>query len=435
MRHRKGALAKLKNSIIKNSELITNALQEDLGKSATEGFLAEVSLTLSEISHMQKNLKNYMKDRTVKTGLANFVAHSFIKKSPYGTVLIISPWNYPFLLAIEPLVDAIAAGNTVVLKPSAYSPSTSKIIKKIISETFDEREVAVIEGGREENACLLEQKFDYIFFTGSKAVGQKVLEAASKHITPVTLELGGKSPCIVEKTANIALSAKRIVFGKFLNCGQTCVAPDYIFCDKLVKEKLIEELKKQIKLQFGENPIQNKDYGKIINKKHFSRLLGLVDFEKVAHGGRFDENVLKIEPTIMDNVTCEDKIMQEEIFGPILPILTYDTIDDTILKINSGEKPLAFYIFSENKALINKILTECQFGGGCVNDVIMHLVSSDMPFGGVGESGMGMYHGKYGFDTFSHKKSIVDKKTFIDLNLRYQPYTKLKTFFLKMFLK
>ncbi len=392
-------------------------------------------MTLSEISHMLKNLKKYMSDKTVKTGLANFVAHSFIKKSPYGTVLIISPWNYPFLLAMEPLVDALAAGNTVVLKPSAYSLHTSKVIKKIIEETFDEREVAVIEGGREENKCLLEQKFDYIFFTGSKTVGQKVLEAASKYITPVTLELGGKSPCIIEKTANIALAAKRIVFGKFLNCGQTCVAPDYILCDKTVKEKLIQELKKQIKLQFGENPLQNSDYGKIINKKHFDRILGLIDKEKVVFGGASDESTLKIEPTLMDNIEYSDKIMQEEIFGPVLPVLTYDKIEDVIAKVNSGEKPLALYIFSENKSLIQQVLTSCQFGGGCVNDVIMHLVSSEMGFGGVGESGMGSYHGKYGFDTFTHEKSIVDKKTFIDLDLRYQPYTKLKTFLLKSLLK
>lgn len=428
-------MKKLRDNILKNSQIITEALAADLGKSETEGFLAEISLTLSEISHMLKNLNKYAKDKTVKTGLANFVAHSFIKKSPYGTVLIISPWNYPFLLAMEPLVDALAAGNTVVLKPSAYSPHTSKVIKKIISETFDEKEVAVIEGGREENQCLLEQKFDYIFFTGSKAVGQKVLEAAAKHITPTTLELGGKSPCIIEKTANIALAAKRIVFGKFLNCGQTCVAPDYILCDQSAKEELIKELKKQIKSQFTDSPLNNMDYGKIINKKHFDRLLGLINSEKVVHGGQSDENTLKIEPTVMDNVTCEDKIMQEEIFGPILPVLTYDTIDEVISKVNAGEKPLALYIFSENKKNINKVLNKCQFGGGCVNDVIMHLVSSDMGFGGVGESGMGSYHGKYGFDTFTHEKSIVDKKTFIDLDLRYQPYTKLKTFLLKALLK
>ena len=428
-------MKKLRDNILKNSQIIIEALAADLGKSETEGFLAEISLTLSEISHMLKNLNKYAKDKTVKTGLANFVAHSFIKKSPYGTVLIISPWNYPFLLAMEPLVDALAAGNTVVLKPSAYSPHTSKVIKKIISETFDEKEVAVIEGGREENQCLLEQKFDYIFFTGSKAVGQKVLEAAAKHITPTTLELGGKSPCIIEKTANIALAAKRIVFGKFLNCGQTCVAPDYILCDQSAKEELIKELKKQIKSQFTDSPLNNMDYGKIINKKHFDRLLGLINSEKVVHGGQSDENTLKIEPTVMDNVTCEDKIMQEEIFGPILPVLTYDTIDEVISKVNAGEKPLALYIFSENKKIINKVLNKCQFGGGCVNDVIMHLVSSDMGFGGVGESGMGSYHGKYGFDTFTHEKSIVDKKTFIDLDIRYQPYTKLKTFLLKALLK
>lgn len=338
-------------------------------------------------------------------------------------------------MTIDPLVDAIAAGNTCVVKPSAYSPATSAIIAKLISECFEPDYVAVVTGGRAENTCLLEQKFDYIFFTGSQGVGKEVLRKAAEYLTPVTLELGGKSPCIIDSSAKVALAAKRITWGKYLNCGQTCVAPDYVLCHEAVKDKFISELKKQIKLQFGENPLENKNYGKIINAKHFERVCGLIDAAKVAAGGKSNAETLKIEPTVLDNVSWDDAVMGEEIFGPVLPVLTYKTEEELYQIINAHQKPLALYLFTQNKGLQKRVMTRCSFGGGCINDVVVHLATNNMGFGGVGESGMGAYHGKVGFDTFSHKKSIVDKKTWIDVNMRYQPYTKSKETFLRLFLK
>lgn len=349
--------------------------------------------------------------------------------------LIMSPWNYPFMLTLEPLVDAIAAGNTAVLKPSAYSPATSAVIEQIVKECFRPEYVAVVTGGRSENTCLLNEHFDYIFFTGSPAVGKEVMRHASDHLTPVTLELGGKSPCIVEKSANLKLAAKRIVFGKYLNCGQTCVAPDYIYCDRTVKDAFIQELKQEIVKQFGSAPLDNTDYGKIINEKHFRRIVGLIDQKKTVHGGGINEHSLQIEPTILDRVTWNDPVMSEEIFGPVLPVITYDSIDHAIARINAMPHPLALYIFTSDKTLAKKVTTRCGFGGGCINDVVIHLATSEMGFGGFGESGMGSYHGKDGFDTFSHTKSIVDKKNWLDLPMRYQPYQKLYEKLLRMFLK
>ena len=346
-----------------------------------------------------------------------------------------SPWNYPFMLSLEPLVDALAAGNTVILKPSAYSPNVSVVLKKLIEECFDERETAVITGGREENKTLLSQKFDYIFFTGSQAVGKEVMKSAANNLTPVTLELGGKSPCIIDKTADIHLAAKRTVFGKYLNCGQTCVAPDYVLCHSSVKDKFIAETKKEIVKQYGENPLLNLDYGKIINRKHFERLLGLIDKNKVVFGGKSDADALKIQPTLMDNVKFSDKAMQEEIFGPIMPIISFDSPEEVIQIVRNGQKPLALYIFSKDKKVISDITSKCSFGGGCVNDTIIHLATSAMGFGGVGESGMGPYHGKAGFDTFSHAKSMVDKKLWLDLPMRYQPYNKINDKLIRLFLK
>jgi aldehyde dehydrogenase (NAD+) len=397
--------------------------------------MCETGLVLSEISYMLKHIHAYAKEKTVWTPLAQFASRSYKKPSPYGVVLIMSPWNYPFLLTLDPLVDAIAAGNTVVLKPSAYSPHTSEIIREIIEECFDEKYVSVVTGGRAENACLLNEHFDYIFFTGSQAVGREVMKKASEHLTPVTLELGGKSPCIIEKSANIKLAAKRVVFGKYLNCGQTCVAPDYIYCDRTVKDKFIKEVKRQIQKQYGKQPLQNPNYGKIINEKHFNRILGLIDPDKVVFGGTVNRNGLQIEPTVMDNVTFGDAVMQEEIFGPLMPVLTYDTIDEAIRNINALPHPLALYIFTEDKEIAQKAVSRCGFGGGCINDTIIHLATSEMGFGGFGESGMGSYHGKDGFDTFSHYKSIVDKKTWLDLPMRYQPYKNLHQKLVRMFLK
>lgn len=428
------ALKRLKRAIEENTDEINDALKKDLGKSAFEGYMCETGLVLSEISFLLKNIKRFSRDRTKITPLSHFASRSYVKKSPYGVCLIMSPWNYPFLLTMEPLADAVAAGNTCVVKPSAYSPNTSAVMGKLLKEAFDEKYIAFVDGGREENSRLLEERFDYIFFTGGKTVGRLVMEKASVHLTPVTLELGGKSPCIVDRTANIKLAARRIVWGKYLNCGQTCVAPDYILCHKDVREELSACLKKEIDRQF-KNALTNADYGKIINEKHFVRILGLIDESKVTIGGGSDRRSLKIEPTVMENVTWDDKAMCEEIFGPILPILTYESIDEVISTVNERPTPLALYIFSSDKRAIKRVMSLCAFGGGCVNDVVIHLATSHMGFGGMGESGMGTYHGKYGFDTFSHEKSIVDKKTLIDLPMRYQPFNRLNDKLIHMFLR
>lgn len=428
-------LKKLKQTIKDYEELIFDALFKDLGKSSTESYMCEIGLVLDEISYMIKNIKKFAKEQIVPTPMTNFPSKSKIKLVPRGNVLIMSPWNYPFLLAIEPLVDAISAGNTVVLKPSAYSSATSDVVFKIINNIFPEEYVKVVRGGRKENEALLSYKYDYIFFTGSQNVGKEVLRKSAENLTPVTLELGGKSPCIIDKTANIPLTAKRIVFGKFLNCGQTCVAPDYLLCHENVKDDLIAEIKKQIIKQFGENPLVNKTYGKIINEKHFNRVKDLIDENKVIVGGKYDENTLKIEPTVMDNVSWDDLIMQEEIFGPILPILTFKSADYIIEKIENRPHPLALYVFSQDKKFIDKITSHCRFGGGCINDVVVHLATPEMPFGGFGESGMGAYHGKFGFETFSHRRSILDKSLCVDLPMRYQPYKTSYFKLLKLFLK
>lgn len=429
------ALKRLRAAISANEAAINEALRADLGKSDCESYMCEVGLVLGEIGYMLRHIRKFARDKRVRTPIAQFAAKSYVKKSPFGTVLIMSPWNYPFLLSISPLVDAIAAGNTAVIKPSAYSPHTSDVIARLLGDVFDRRFVAVIGGGREENSFLLDEKFDYIFFTGSKAVGKLVMRKASEHLTPVTLELGGKSPCIVDKSADIPLCAKRLVFGKFLNLGQTCVAPDYVFCHKSVKARLIDCIRKEISAQFGDCPLDNPNYGKIVNRKHFDRILALIDGEKVVIGGGFDERKLKIEPTVLDNVDFCDAVMGEEIFGPVLPILTFEDIGEVVGYVNGNPSPLAFYIFAENRDLVRFLTERCRFGGGCVNDVVIHLATSYMGFGGVGESGMGAYHGKSGFDTFSHSKNIVDKKTFIDLSMRYQPYSRLKQALIRIFLK
>ena len=417
-------LKKLYNAVKKYEKEICIALTSDLGKSDFEGFMCEVGLVLTEISYMIKHTRRFAKEHTVYTPLAQFASRSYKKPSPYGNTLIMSPWNYPFLLTIDPLADAIAAGNTAVVKPSAYSPAISEIIKKIVEECFSSEYVAVITGGRKENAELLNKKFDFIFFTGSQNVGKEVLRHTAETLTPAVLELGGKSPCIVDSTAKLKLAAKRIVFGKYLNCGQTCVAPDYILCHSSVKDEFVKEVINQIKKQYGEAPLNNPDYGKIVNEKHFERLLGLIDENKTVIGGQSNKETLQISPTVMDNVTWSDAVMQEEIFGPLMPILTFKNYDEVYSLLNSKSKPLALYIFSENKKLIREVTSRISFGGGCVNDTIIHLATSEMGFGGVGESGMGAYHGKVGFDTFSHTKSIVDKKTWMDLPMRYQPYNR-----------
>lgn len=433
--HRITALRKLKNCIKAHEQDIMNALRTDLGKGSQESYMCEVGLTLSEISYMLSHTRRFMREKTVATPLAQFASRSYVKPSPYGTVLIMSPWNYPFLLTMEPLVDALSAGNTAIIKPSAYSPATSEVISRIVGECFNPEYVAVVTGGRAENTCLLDADFDYIFFTGSKTVGKEVMRHAAEHLTPVTLELGGKSPCIVAPDADLKLAARRIVFGKYLNCGQTCVAPDYILCHSSVYEKFIEYVKAEIIRQFSDKPLENPEYGKIINEKHFNRILGLIDRDKLVFGGASDADALRIEPVVMRDITEDDAVMKEEIFGPVMPVLSYDDTEGMIARINSHDHPLALYVFSGNKAFIKKITSSISFGGGCVNDTIIHLATSNMGFGGVGGSGMGSYHGRDGFNTFSHRKSIVDKKTWLDLPMRYQPYSGFMDKMIRMFLK
>ena len=417
---RVNALKKIYQWIKEHEKQISSALKQDLNKSGFEAYATEIGIVLSEISHTLKHIKKWSKPKRVATPLTSFKAKSYVFSEPFGVTLIMSPWNYPFQLAIVPLVASISAGNCAVVKPSAYSPATSQVIFNMISELFDESFVSVILGGRQENEGLLDQKFDYIFFTGGVEVGKTVMSSASKNLTPVTLELGGKSPCIIDKTADINLSAKRLVWGKLINCGQTCIAPDYLYVHKSIKNQIVEQMKKYIVEFYGENPLQNDSYPKMVNKKHFDRVFGLIE-GNILVGGQRDEQSLKISPTLID-ANWDSKAMQEEIFGPVLPIIEFEDIDDVISKIKSKPKPLALYLFTKDKQVENKVLTSVSFGGGCVNDTIMHIATSNMPFGGVGNSGMGCYHGKYGFDTFSHKKSVLKKSLAIDIKLRYPPY-------------
>ncbi|MBQ8003629.1 MAG: aldehyde dehydrogenase [Oscillospiraceae bacterium] len=425
------ALKRLREALCRNEDKIARAIEYDLGKNAFESYMCETGLVISEIGHMLRHIKSYAREKTVPTPLAHFPSRSFVKPVPHGTVLIMSPWNYPLLLTFSPLVDAISAGNTAVVKPSAYSPETCRVIGEIISEIFPPEYVAFIPGGREENTYLLDERFDYIFFTGSKAVGELVLTKAARLLTPVTLELGGKSPCIVDESANIPLTAKRLVWGKFLNGGQTCVAPDYVLCHKSVSRALTDALCAEIKRQYP----SLSDCGKIINKKHFDRIVSLIDTGKTVCGGKSDVNLLKIEPTVMTGVSLADAVMQEEIFGPVLPILEYSSLVEAFDIIESFDRPLALYVFSKNKKIQREILSRIPFGGGCINDTVIHLATSAMGFGGVGESGMGAYHGKCGFDTFSHHKSIVNKKTWLDLPMRYRPFKRFYGSLIRLFLR
>ena len=434
IKFRASMLKKLYNAIKTNEEEICKALRLDLNKHEYESYICEIAGVYAEIKHMLKNINKYAKKQYKPMGVAQTGCRGYIQNCPYGKVLIVSPWNYPFLLTITPLVDAISAGNTVIIKPSAYSENTSKVISKIISETFEKKYVACILGGRKENAELFDKKFDFVFFTGSSQVGKEVAMKCATTCTPCLLELGGKSPCIVDETADIQDAAKRIVFGKLVNVGQTCVALDYVLCHKNVKEKLIENIIDQIKVQYGEDALKNADYGKIINKKNFDRVVGLIDESKVVYGGKINDVTLQIEPTILDNVKEEDAVMQEEIFGPILPIMDYENIEEVISFVNSKAKPLALYLFTKDKKLIDLIPLKIQYGGGCINDTIIHLTSQQLGFGGLGESGVGAYHGKVGFEAFSHQKSIVVRKG-MDLALRYRPYTKRKEKIAKSLLK
>ncbi len=433
IRYRMAALKRLQECIRTHQKELSIALREDLGKSQTEAYMCEIGMVLEEVRWLLANLRRLTRDRRVHSPLHQFPSHSYVHPEPYGVSLIMSPWNYPLLLTVQPLADALAAGNTAVVKPSAYAPATAALLGRLLGNIFPEAYVSVIQGGRAENDWLLQEKFDYIFFTGSRAVGQLVLERAAKHLTPVTLELGGKSPCIVHSSADIPLAARRIVFGKFLNCGQTCVAPDYILCDQAVKEELLRHLRLELQRQFGKEYKYNLNYGRIVSRKHFDRLGKLIDPEKVFVGGRSDLASLRMEPTVLTDVTWDDPVMQEEIFGPILPVLTFAELEEAIRTVQTHDKPLTLYLFAREKQVIRAVTTRCAYGGGCVNDVVIHLASIDQPFGGVGQSGMGSYHGQAGFDTFTHYKSILAKGR-LDLPMRYQPYTKLGDSLIRRFL-
>ena len=432
---RLAALTRLKETLERHEQAAYDALRADLGKSRAESYMCELGMVYSEISYMRTHLRRLAREHRVRTPLAQFASRSYVKPVPKGTVLIMSPWNYPLMLTLDPLVDALAAGNTVVLKPSAYAPRTAELLARLVEEAFDPGHVCLITGGREENRQLLAQPFDHIFFTGSQAVGREVMHRAADHLTPVTLELGGKSPCIVDSTANIPLAARRIVFGKFLNCGQTCVAPDYILCEESVRDRLVSALMSEIRTQLGKKPLENGDYGKIINEKHFDRLSALLEGEKLYCGGGREPEALRMEPTVVSPCTWDSPLMEQEIFGPILPVLTFTKLDEALEQVRSRPHPLAMYLFTRDKHSVKKVITGCPFGGGCVNDTIIHLASSRLPFGGVGESGMGAYHGKAGFDTFTHYKAVVIRKNWLDLPLRYQPYTRLKEKLVRLFLR
>ena len=432
---RRAALQCLRAAITAHEGDITAALRSDLNKSPTESYMCEIGMTLSELRFVERHLDGWARDRRHLTPLAQFPAKSLTVSEPYGVVLIMSPWNYPFLLTVEPLIGAIAAGNCCVVKPSAYSPATSAVLRDILAECFPPEFVAVVEGGRAENQALLDQKFDYIFFTGGVDVGKEVMTRAARHLTPVTLELGGKSPCIVDSTARLDLAAKRLVFGKLLNCGQTCVAPDYLLIDRRVKTPFLAYVQRWITVMYGENPLDNDGYVRMVNRKHFDRVMGLIDPAKVVFGGRGDPETLKIQPTVLDNVSPEDPVMQEEIFGPVLPVLTFDQIGEALDFVNARPRPLALYLFSQEKSTQERFLRRTSFGGGCINDTVIHLATSRMGFGGVGASGMGSYHGRDSFETFSHRKSVVKKSTLLDLPVRYAPYSPGKDRLLRLFLR
>ena len=436
IQYRINKLKDLKIGIEKNEQLIYEALKADLNKSAFEAYETEVGMVIEEINIAIRNLKKWSKVEKVKTPLIHFGTKSYIYKEPYGIVLNISPWNYPFQLSLSPLVGAIAAGNCVMLKPSRYSRNTSDVLEKIIKEVFDEEYVAVVEkdGGRESISNLLNYKFNYIFFTGSPSVGKVIMEKASKYLTPVTLELGGKSPCIVHKDADLRKASKRIIWGKFLNAGQTCVAPDFLMVHEEVKSELIGYMKEDIEEFFGMEPFISEDFGRIINERQFERLKTYLPEGYIIKGGDYDVKQRYISPTLMDGVSFSSSIMKEEIFGPILPILTYNDMDALIKTLHNRPKSLALYLFTQSKTIETKVLDSMSFGGGCVNDTIIHVASPYIPFGGVGNSGMGAYHGKASFDLFTHNKSILKKSNIFDIKFRYAPY-KGKLKLLKKFLK
>ena len=419
-------LTTLKQAIHAYHEQIEIALKQDLNKSVMETYVSEVALVLDEIDFMLKHLAHLMKPKHVKTPTSHFPAKSLIMYEPYGRVLNIAPWNYPFQLCIAPIVGAMAAGNTVILKPSEYAPQTSAVVAKLFAEYFEPQYIAVIEGGVETTQILLQHQFDYIFFTGSTAVGKIVMRAASEHLTPVTLELGGKSPCIIDSTADIAQAAKRIMWGKALNSGQTCIAPDYIWVHESVKTQLVQAMQQAVTEMYGTNPLQNPDYPRMINQKHYHRVKAFLQDGTIVVGGDVNDTTLQISPTVLTDVTWQSPVMQEEIFGAVLPLMTFNNIDQVIGDIKAHAKPLALYLFTKDSTVEDKVLNLVPFGGGCVNDTLMHIANHHLPFGGVGASGMGAYHGEFSFYTFSHAKAILKRGTWIDVPVRYPPYTPQK---------
>ncbi|MED1622707.1 aldehyde dehydrogenase [Bacillus pseudomycoides] len=431
---RKQHLKRLYEGIQRFESDIFQALKLDLNKSDHESFTTEVGYVLKEISFLVKHLSSWSKPKRVRTALTHVGSKGKVVPEPYGVTLVMAPWNYPFQLAVAPLVGAIAAGNTVVLKPSELTPNVSSLLANMLQELFPAELVAVVEGGTKESTALLKEPFDYIFFTGSVGVGKIVMEAAAKSLIPLTLELGGKSPCIVHNDAKLEIAARRIVWGKFLNAGQTCVAPDYIYVHSSVKEQFIKALRIEIKNQYGEKPLQNENYVRIVSKRHFERLCAFLQDGRVEIGGKYNEETLHIEPSIITNITWQDSVMEDEIFGPILPIIEYEKIEDIMERIQRQPKSLALYVFSESKEIQRQITRNVSYGGGCINDVVYHLATPYLPFGGVGSSGLGSYHGKQSFRTFSHYKSILSQSTVFDMKIRYSS-TKSALKFIRKLLK
>jgi len=432
--YRLEALQKLRIAIKNNEKKLMDALKADLNKSEFDSYSTEIGIVLEELRFTIKHLRSWVKPKRVKTPITHIGSSSFIFSEPYGVTLIIAPWNYPFQLAIAPLIGAIAAGNCAVIKPSELTSKTSEVLGKLISDLFPEDYISVVQGGVETSQALLNEKFDYIFFTGSVPVGKVIMEAAAKNLTPITLELGGKSPCIVHEDANIKLAAKRIAWGKFTNAGQTCIAPDYLYLHKKIKDQFLQQFKEATIELYGEKPLNNVHFTRIVSDKHFKRLCSFLDNGELFMGGESNQENLMIEPTVLTNITWDDQIMQDEIFGPILPVLEYDLLSEVLEGIHRHPKPLALYFFTENNNVQQEVVNSVSFGGGCINDTVYHFVSPYLPFGGVGNSGIGAYHGKGNFDTFSHQKSVLKQTTLFDIPFRY-PNMKNGLNKIKLFLK
>lgn len=432
---RRRSLTKLRRAIRAWEPRLCEALQSDLGKNATESYMSEIGMVLGGLRDTLAHLRSWAKPRSFMGPLAQFPSRCRILNEPYGVTLVISPWNYPLLLALDPLVAALAAGNTCIVKPSELAPATAAVLAEMLDELFPREYVAVVQGGAEVSAELLAQQFDYIFFTGGPKIGRVVMEAAAKHLTAVTLELGGKSPCIIAADADVRTAARRIAFGKVLNAGQTCVAPDYALVHESRKEEFITAYREAVARMVGFHPLENENLPHIVNRRHFDRVMALAEGATAALGGHGDPESLRIEPTLLTEVTAESPCMQEEIFGPVLPLLSFRELAEAEEFVLSRPRPLACYIFARDRKVIQQLQNHLSFGGGCVNDTVIHLAVPALPFGGVGNSGMGAYHGKAGFDTFTHAKSVLSKGTWLDLPFRYQPYTGLKRLMLRLFLR